>query len=231
METKPSFIDLTDAKASLAKIKPQIGSYGWQMAVLRFRANANHGYFPNQLYASMQRFFRQDKPYFLGMTSSQIQFLGDWHDKYSVYQRIIADREDDLFSFLRDKSRNRPGAFLDIGANMGLVSASIAKGTQQKVIAFEPLPTTAQRAAYTFALNDLTNVKLLSIAVGNENGELTFFIPEGHSDMASVYHNPEMAETELGMTETRVMCYTLDFAVPARMLRTNWFHEDRCRRQ
>jgi FkbM family methyltransferase len=70
---------------------------------------------------------------------------------------------------------NRGGVFYDIGANVGfyslLASTLIDPG---KVFAFEPLPINVSYLRRHLALNHRTNIKVLEIAVCDQEGEASF---------------------------------------------------------
>jgi FkbM family methyltransferase len=62
--------------------------------------------------------------------------------------------------------------FLDIGANIGLLSAIASKrvGPEGKVIAVEANPKTVDILRHNLALNDCTNTDIYPFALGAENG-------------------------------------------------------------
>jgi len=68
----------------------------------------------------------------------------------------------------------------DIGANLGfhLVLISHLVGSQGKVFAFEPNPRLLKTLKRT--VSHLSNTKLFSYALSDEQGEKTFFIPQDH---------------------------------------------------
>ena len=67
--------------------------------------------------------------------------------------------------------------FLDIGANIGIVSliASRAVGDSGKVYSVEALPTTRQLLEENIALNDAKNIKVVPFALLDKSGEVEFF--------------------------------------------------------
>lgn len=67
----------------------------------------------------------------------------------------------------------RPGSvFIDIGANIGLMSAIASRkvGASGKVIAVEANPETVEILRYNLALNDCDNVEVYPIALGSGTG-------------------------------------------------------------
>jgi FkbM family methyltransferase len=78
----------------------------------------------------------------------------------------------------------RPGAVVyDIGANVGFYTllSSILAGPQGRVYAFEPVPRNAALLRRHVVLNDLRNVDVLELAVGERAGRAMFDDTLGHS--------------------------------------------------
>ena len=96
------------------------------------------------------------------------------------------------------------GDLIDIGANLGLVTAILAKRfPERQVHAFEPNPSTFQSLQANIALNGLTNVKAQQCAVGKHNGEVSFMADPIHRATCS------MATSEAQDTVS-VPCTALD---------------------
>jgi len=75
--------------------------------------------------------------------------------------------------------------FFDIGANMGLVSAGLARFMPQKhIVAFEALPSTHARLKSLFDLN-CPRARSFNMALSSSSGNLTFTIPSSDSGSAS----------------------------------------------
>lgn len=125
---------------------------------------------------------------------------------YAMSSNKACTPVDSLTAVLGD----RPGTFLDVGANMGLFTAGIARFLKgrEEVLAFEPVPATARRAAATFALNNLENVRLFPAAVGDADGEIVFYDAPGCSEYASAI--PTSQSIPINWTETRVPSLRLD---------------------
>ncbi len=73
----------------------------------------------------------------------------------------------------------RPGSTVyDVGANIGYISLLMAHnvGPGGKVFAFEALPVNVERIQQNMALNKLTNVTIISAAVMDKNGPVTFYV-------------------------------------------------------
>jgi FkbM family methyltransferase len=78
---------------------------------------------------------------------------------------------------------------IDIGANTGLYSiiASLTN-PNSKIIAIEPYTVNAERLKVNINLNQSHNIKLLELAVGENDGEIEIAVPQNKSitDVASI---------------------------------------------
>jgi FkbM family methyltransferase len=202
-------ISAPDFQRHLDALTPQIGNYEWMWRLLRARAR-RHGWFPRKLYALLKRFANPRRPYFLGETGEGVRFLGDCRDTYAACCAVLPDYDTPLIRFITEQMRAREGAYLDIGTNLGVVAASVAQRLEGRnpVVAFEPIPLTAARAAATFALNGLTSVRLYQAAVGDQEGEITFYDAPGCSEAASAHRTKQ--GIPISWVEIRVSCRTLD---------------------
>jgi FkbM family methyltransferase len=199
-----------DFTRSLNTLRPLIGNYGWMLRLLSARARATGGWFPRRLHQIVRRFGNPRRPYFIGTTGDGLKFLGDYRDTYSVICEVCPGYDDDVIDFVEGQMRRTEGAYLDVGTNLGLVASAVARRLQgsHEVLAFEPMPDTARRAAATFALNGVTNLRLFQAAVGDEDGDITFYDAPGHSEAASA--NPTQQRWEIAWRETKVPCRRLD---------------------
>jgi FkbM family methyltransferase len=128
-----------------------------------------------------------DRPFFLGTLSSGINFAGDARDFPAVLHAIYPDCNATLINGLIEEIQGREGEVFDIGANIGVVAASLARqmGARGHVHAFEPSPDTIKVAAATLALNGLDNFTLTESAVSDRDGEMAFQTTPGNSAIAS----------------------------------------------
>ena len=72
----------------------------------------------------------------------------------------------------------RPGdVFVDIGANIGYYSLLAARcvGPEGRVLAFEPLPDNVEQLVHNMLDNDVRNLLLYSVALGQHLGTMTLF--------------------------------------------------------
>ncbi len=79
------------------------------------------------------------------------------------------------------KSLVQPGMIIyDIGANVGFHAVCIARavGKEGKVFCFEALPDNARKLEHNVALNGFTNIEVIVTALGNSDGEASFWLSE-----------------------------------------------------
>jgi FkbM family methyltransferase len=199
-----------DFRRCLEELRPKIGRYGWLFTLLRLRARQK-GYFPDRTYRMLLKATDKDRPYFIGQTPSGIRYLGDVRDEYSVWFSIFPERDAALLRLLQARAAALDGTFIDVGANVGIFAATAARaaaGRGGDVVAIECMPATARRAAASFALNGLTNVRLVVSAVGNADGSLELYDVPGHSDVVSAYKSRQIEHAAL--SKVVVPCCTLD---------------------
>jgi FkbM family methyltransferase len=87
----------------------------------------------------------------------------------------------------------RPGDIaFDIGANLGLVTLTLARavGPSGQVHAFEPNPILQELIQKSIDRNSASNVTIHRMALGSSDGELTLFVPSHNSGQGSFkYHS------------------------------------------
>jgi FkbM family methyltransferase len=102
----------------------------------------------------------------------------------------------------------RPGdTVLDIGANLGLVTFTLAAlvGAAGRVHAFEPIPRMQSLIEPAIKRNGVTNVQLHRLALGASHGELMLAVPPQNAGSASLV----TARQAPGSTELMVPVRTL----------------------
>jgi FkbM family methyltransferase len=131
-----------------------LGSDGWQRAPTRTLRCKNHGYL-----VSLD--------------------LSNWSERLSYF--LGRHHEIATALFLR-AAVSSGDTFIDIGANVGLVTlhAAALVGSDGHVHAFEPNPKLADRLGKVIALNQLRNVTLHATGLSNTAGELTLSILNNH---------------------------------------------------
>jgi FkbM family methyltransferase len=87
----------------------------------------------------------------------------------------------------------------DIGANVGYVSLSLAKrvGPNGRVIAFEPIPSSADAFRQNIEINGINNVQLLKLAASDRSGEAAIRMTENSATASLVWHRDEPSAIEL----------------------------------
>jgi FkbM family methyltransferase len=99
--------------------------------------------------------------------------------RYKILTLRNDEKEKDFFYFLR--LLPKAGTVLDIGANIGIMTVHLARESNRKVIAFEPIPInrdTLNRVVKLYSLQE--QVRLLDYALGNENGTVEMVMPVNH---------------------------------------------------
>lgn len=78
---------------------------------------------------------------------------------------------------LLEKYLKRGDCFIDVGANIGLMTIFAAKqvGQKGKVVAFEAHPETAKILEFNLNLNSITNVESCIYALGSENAQTVIY--------------------------------------------------------
>ncbi|MES2332697.1 MAG: FkbM family methyltransferase [Bacteroidota bacterium] len=99
------------------------------------------------------------------------------------------------------------GTILDIGANIGIMTASLARRfPKAKVYAFEPIPNNIEALEKVVKHFKLQNVTLFKTALGEEKGELKMILPViNNAKMQGLSHVVEddaQGSTEKGMQYT-----------------------------
>jgi len=98
---------------------------------------------------------------FARLTIFRIRYLG-YEKEFRYFMRLLPST----------------GIVLDIGANIGVMSTVLAlKFPRSEVIAFEPVPLTADVLRKVTAHFGLTHVQLFQTALGETEGEITMMIP------------------------------------------------------
>jgi FkbM family methyltransferase len=99
------------------------------------------------------------------------------------------------------------GVFIDIGANIGLYTlyASQVTNKNARIISFEPFSENFKTLSQNIALNDLSNVRLEKIAIGEKDGMVNLYYDEQDKNLGMVSTKP----LEKGLKE-EVKVVTLD---------------------
>lgn len=101
---------------------------------------------------------------------------------------------------------------LDIGANLGLVSLTLAQlvGDDGMVFAYEPNPRLIGYLKRSIAKNNFRNIQVYNCALGSEDTELMLTIPKYHSGKASLVRTSNSDQT----LQVKVPVHRLDEILP-----------------
>lgn len=99
--------------------------------------------------------------------------LDDYLQRW-MFCHFLTDESD---YFLISKFLRAGDHFVDVGANIGIVSliASRAVGPNGKVYAIEALPATRARLETNIELNNAGNIEVIPIALSDRDGSVSFF--------------------------------------------------------
>jgi FkbM family methyltransferase len=130
---------------------------------------------------------------------------------YRRYLRVFAafkvrtlysdKRERDFFSFL--ELLPAEGIVLDVGANLGFISAHLARKVSNGIVyAYEPMPDNLDALNHVIRKFKLRNVKVEAFALGNEDGEVEMVLPvEGSARQQGLSHivHEELKDHNVGI--------------------------------
>ena len=127
---------------------------------------------------------------------------------------LLGTYEPHLQRTIRTRVR-RGDTVYDIGANRGYITLCLAKavGPQGKVVAFEPIPETAQALHRNLLLNHIANVSVMACAASDSPGTATFRIADSLAMASMVWHRDHQPAREL-----RVACVQIDDEVASARL-------------
>lgn len=97
--------------------------------------------------------------------------------------------------------------FLDVGASVGGYALSLAAlaSPRARILAVEPLPEVFERLAYNIRQSDFANVKAVSCALADIDGEITLFVNTSNQGETSV----RIVSAEARVEQMRVRAKTL----------------------
>lgn len=137
--------------------------------------------------------WRQSFGNFVDFENSGIKFRLNLGDNVTDGRILTSFNSYDRTELKYLKSSCIDGVFVDIGANVGFYSLSLARSVA-RVIAIEPNPTTFSRLKYNISLNDFTNkLTILPIGIGIK-GEFNL-VSSGDLGSASIRPNASGAQT------------------------------------
>jgi len=106
-----------------------------------------------------------------------------WVDNYIFLNSI---HEPDILKIIKDNV-NEGDAVVDVGANIGQHTLFLAKfvGDSGFVYAFEPLLSNTNSIQKSLTLNNINNVKVETMAVGEEDRNVKIYVPVTANDRSS----------------------------------------------
>lgn len=131
--------------------------------------------------------------------------------KYKIRTLKNDSKEKDFFAFIANV--DKPGAILDVGANIGIMTYHLSKSfTDRKIYAVEPMPDNFSILSAIVKRYNLTNVELVPNAVGEERATIQMVLPiKGNVKMQGLAHVVHDSIDEWNEGERiEVNCETLD---------------------
>jgi FkbM family methyltransferase len=99
----------------------------------------------------------------------------------------------EFFAILAPRLRSlKPGAIVDVGANIGIYILDFRQCTGAAIMVFEPDPDMFRLFAETLAFNAITDVSAFNLACGDRNGRLDFnrgingTVASGHEEAVTI---------------------------------------------
>ena len=133
---------------------------------------------------------------------------------FTIYTLRFKRNEKDFLYFL--KLIPEKGVILDIGANIGIMTAHLGRKFRKSgIIAFEPVPSNIKALKRIIKYFKLSNVKVVETALGNNKGNAEMVIPVVKSvKMQGLSHvmHPEINEFNEGIRFTAPLIRLDDFA-------------------
>lgn len=165
------------------------GDYEWMHRMLRARSRRRDGNMPFNSFRRLHFLGNPRKPYYVDELSDRTKFIGHFRDTESLFWSLSRSHSADVIATIVACLEARPGLYIDIGANTGVVASQISHRLNHEIdlIAFEAISETAVRAAATFALNKMSRARLFAMAVGDTDGELEMEIIPGSSGQSSAF--------------------------------------------
>ncbi|MFT7345035.1 MAG: FkbM family methyltransferase [Lentimonas sp.] len=98
-------------------------------------------------------------------------------------------KEKDFFQFM-ELMENKEGVIVDVGANIGVMSVHLGRRfPNNRIVAIEPMPDNIKVLKKVKKKFDLINIKILSLAAGNEKGTVKMVLPQdGKTKMQGLSH-------------------------------------------
>lgn len=184
---EPRMMSYDEIRQNLEEIEDRSADYSWLWKALAkkkiFRQRPFH-----ETFEKLRQDVDPDRPYFFGEMSNGIKFAGDARDFPSALHAVYPNTNQALIQASIDALSNQGGDVVDIGANIGVVSASISRHIEGRgrLHAIEASPSTLKIAAATLAINGLSNFTLTFSAVAADDRNVQFHTTPGNSAISSL---------------------------------------------
>ncbi|HZS22871.1 MAG TPA: FkbM family methyltransferase [Pseudonocardiaceae bacterium] len=121
-----------------------------------------------------------------GISADGIRLRCHLPEVLQMYVYLFGTWEPDLAAYMRSRLRSGD-TFVDVGANIGYLSALASRlvGPHGVVVAIEPAPAAGAALQETVALNDLTNIRLVTAAVSDCEGQLPLYVGSSDSGLTT----------------------------------------------
>lgn len=176
--------------------------------------NIIKGCIPDRVWQMFRKIYFFSKPYLNAIGPYKMSFVyfrvkifyGRGNDLIRrLKQEVVFEK--DMCAAIVEELKDNPN-FLDIGANIGLVSVYVATHVKNAVIhAFEPGIHQYRFLNETIKVNNLENIKIYNNALGDHNGVVKFFV---HDAMYSALDGLKDTERRGKTRVVEVPMVTLD---------------------
>jgi len=146
--------------------------------------------------------------------------LVDARDKGIGRELRIYGIHEPILSHLLPLFVNTGDIILDVGANIGYYTLLFSRyvGPNGLVIAVEPEPRNFKLLQINLALNKITNVHLLQMAISDKEGTATLFISQ-YSNWHSLRNNTLLTTQTVEVTTTTIDTLVENLNVPIKLIR------------
>lgn len=122
--------------------------------------------------------------------------------KFCIKRMDIGNYESSFVHFM--KMIPDDGAIVDVGANIGVMSASLLKRfPESKIYAFEPIPSNINAFKRVMKTYKANNVTLYEVAVGDRSGEIKMVLPiiknSKHQGLSHIWQEGNTEEWNKGV--------------------------------
>jgi FkbM family methyltransferase len=161
-----------------------------------------------------------DYPYVLSGKRPKRFFINNGNEIIAAYMRTARKWEyESMMNLYANASRG--GSFLEVGANIG-TDTVLASDFFKNCYAFEPVALHVDLLHKNIELNQVTNIQVFPVAVGDAPGRTKVFLGESHNSGSSSLapNHPSMSRSE------EVEVVTLDTALPETVRDVTFMHID-----